>query len=277
MNIIVSAFVSNVNKNDKSIQTYIDLGHNLLLEQINNLKIVFIERHIYNNYFNVGTIYTSFKYENKQLDFVIDKNYIFVFFEKTDNYLYNYANLITHFNINTDNPGKDTLEYMFLQCHKTEWVKIAINLITHIKHEKIVLTLTNNLQFIWVDFGIYHTFNNNTELFLKSFEHLSLVNKSNSNNNKVRIASCINPENTYHSDIYKNIAWYFAGGVFGGSPETLLKFSELMKTECINVIQERKHLMWEVNIWYLIYKKHPELFDSYLCNHNPSIIMNYNQ
>jgi hypothetical protein len=283
MNIIVSAFLTNINKNDKSIQTYIDLGCKLLLEQTNSLKIVFIERYIYNTHFNGGTTHCSFEYENKQFDFVIDKNIIFVFFAKTDNYLYNYTNLITQFNVHTDNPGKDTVDYMFVQCHKTEWVKMAIHLTRHITRESSSSMLNfklnynlydDHLQFIWVDFGIYHMFNNDAELFQNGFEHLTLSN--NSSTNKVRIASCINLENTYHRDIYNYVAWYFAGSVFGGSPEILLRFAELMKMECISIIQERNHLMWEVNIWYLIYKKNLDMFDPYLCNHNSTIIMNYN-
>jgi len=265
MNIVVSAFITAINKNDKSIQNYIDLGDKLLSADITNLKIIFIERHIYTTYFaTIDNVYI-FKYEHKEFEFIIDKNIIFVFFEKTDIYLYNYSDVITNFNIITDNPGKDTLEYMFIQCHKTEWVKMAITLITN-------LNLKNDIfQYIWIDFGIYHQFPT-SEVFLSSFESLKRVNPSNT---KVRIASCINPANPYHSDIYKYVAWYFAGSVFGGLPETLLRFAELMKTECINIIKERKHLMWEVNIWYLIFSKHPELFDPYLCNHNPSIIMNY--
>ena len=34
-------------------------------------------------------------------------------------------------------------------------------------------------------------------------------------------------------------------------------------------------LMWEVNIWYLIWKDYPDLFNPYYCDHNESIILNY--
>ena len=275
MNIIVSAFLTNINKNSKSIQTYIDFGNKLLLENVNKLKIVFIERDIYITYFSIIDKVYTFNYENKLFEFIMNKNIIFVFFERTDNYLYNYIDKITNFNIITDNPNKDTIEYMFLQCHKTEWVKMAIQLITHIKNEHIVLNLTDNLQFIWIDFGIYHIFNNNNELFQNSFENVSVIKYDSIKSNKVRIASCVNPMEPYHSNIYRHIAWYFAGGVFGGSSETLLQFADLMKTECINIINERKHLMWEVNIWYLIYLKHTEFFDPYFCGHDFSIIENY--
>ena len=272
MHIIVSSFISNINQ-QKSIEKYIEYGKILLSDKISNFKIFFIERRIYNTYFNddtdiMKTLYT-FKYEDKKYNYIILDRVIFVFFEKNDNYLYNYINEITQFNINTDNPGKDTLEYMFVQCHKTEWMKIAINLIELIKTEKVI---DDNLQFIWIDFGIFHIFNNET-LFYNEIENMS--SRPMQLKDKVRIGSCIHPTSIYHSDIYKNIAWYFAGGVFGGSADTLLKFANLMKCKCISIIKERNHLMWEVNIWYLIYLKHPELFEPYNCDHNASIIANY--
>ena len=233
MHIIVSAFISNINQ-QKSIEKYIEYGKQLLSDKINNFKLIFIERHVYNTYFNndkdkdkdITQISCEFKYEDKIYNYIICDSVIFVFFEKTDNYLYNYIDKITQFNVNTDNPGKDTLEYMFIQCHKTEWMKIAINLIELIKTKKILSISNDNLQFIWIDFGIFHIFNNET-LFYNEIENMS--SRPMQLKDKVRIGSCIHPSNAYHSDIYKNIAWYFAGGVFGGSAVTILKFAKIMK------------------------------------------------
>jgi len=269
MTIIVSAFISNVNK-QKSISQYIEYGKYLLSDDISNFKIIFIERKIYNEYFHKNNNFCIFNYEEKNYEYTIQANIIFVFFEKQDIYIYNYNDEIINFNVNTDNPSKDTLEYMFIQCHKTEWMKMAIQLTFHIKHENTVLKFNEISKFMWVDFGIYHVFNN-TELFYNAFKNLNKIYTID----RVRIGSCIHPNNKYHTDIYKNIAWYFAGGVFGGSSDVLMRFSQLMKEECVNIIKERKHLMWEVNVWYLIYLKEPELFDTYICNHNESIISNF--
>jgi hypothetical protein len=129
---------------------------------------------------------------------------------------------------------------------------------------------------MWVDFGIYHIFNSE-ELFNNTFQtlynHHNLGKSVRTNN--VRIGSCVDPRNKYHKDIYKQIAWYFAGGVFGGSVNGLISFADLMKEKCLNIIKEKKHLMWEVNVWYLIYLEHQDLFNIYKCNHNASIITNY--
>ena len=152
--------------------------------------------------------------------------------------------------INTCNPTKDSFEYMCIQCNKTEWIREALN-----------LNLFNNEQFIWIDFGIFHILKDFPQKF-KTYE-------------KVRIPSIWNLNMYYRSDIYKDISWYFAGGVFGGNKESLIKFADLMKEECLNLLNKKNHLMWEVNIWYLIWKNNKELFSDYKCNHNQTIINNY--
>lgn len=279
--IIISAFISNINNNNRAISKYIEYGKILMGINYDNLyKVIFIEKTIYNEYFNTENINLNtyyFIYDTKQYEYFIKNKIIFVFFEKINNYLYDYINTITNFNINTDNHSKDTLEYIFVQCHKTEWVKIAIHLIAHIKTINIIYFNNIIQHFMWIDFFIYHVINDNI-LFNKLFKQLynGYYNDDINKTNSVRIGSCIHPNNTtYQPDIYKNIAWYFAGGVFGGNSDSLLLFADLMKKKCINIIQEKNNLMWEVNIWYLLYSTNPELFNLYECNHNSSIIENY--
>ena len=92
----------------------------------------------------------------------------------------------------------------------------------------------------------------------------------------MRIGGIWDVKYIYPIDIYKDIAWYFAGGVFGGNKQTLLQFADLMMTKCIQIIEERNAIMWEVNIWYLIYLEcNIPLFNIYNCDHNSSIIDNY--
>ena len=143
-------------------------------------------------------------------------------------------------------------------CGKTEWVKRAIELNTY-----------NTEQYLWIDFGIYHMINN-SELFERA-----IYNINTKYYNNVRIASCWDPSTSVHPDIYKIITWYFAGSIFGGNKTKLLEFADLMKNKCLSIIEEKKSLMWEINIWYLIYKEHPELFDCYPSDHNIYILANY--
>ena len=76
-------------------------------------------------------------------------------------------------------------------------------------------------------------------------------------------------------NIYKSIHWYFAGGVFGGDSKSLIKFANLVKEKCIETITLNNTIMWEVNIWWIIYKENTELFSIYKCDHDNSIIDNY--
>ena len=154
--------------------------------------------------------------------------------------------------VNTDNPSKDTYDYFTIQCNKTEWVREAIN-----------RNIFKTEQFIWIDFGIYHI--------------LSDINLNNLDKRyqKVRIPNIWDLNIVYNCDINKDICWYFAGGVFGGSKSKLIEFADLVKDKCIEYVEKKQHLMWEVNIWYLIWKENKELFEPYLSDHNQSIIENY--
>lgn len=236
---IVTGFLADQNSN-RSQQKYIDLGLNLLRNH--KLQIVcFIEEAVYLEHFN-----------NEEFP-----NVRFLLFEKGDNYM---TKLDTsQFKLDTDNPNKDTLGYMTTMCHKTEWIRTAIQ-------ENPFSTD----QFIWVDFGIYHVIRDR-ERFYSAIEKASLQKY-----NRVRIASCRDPSNTIiPEDIYRRIAWYFAGGVFGGNTESLLKFAEKTKKKCIDIIESKKHIMWEVNVWYLVYKDYADLFEPYHSLHDISIIEAY--
>lgn len=280
--VLVSAFMTNINNTSyRSTENYIEYGNYLINSKGSaGYKVIFIERDIFKKYFNDDRLDDDneaimyYEYENKKFNYILssNNNIIFVFFEKKDNYLYNYNDRVTQFCVNTDNPNKDTIEYMFVQCHKTEWVKMAIILFSSADFKK--KNNSNCPHFIWIDFGIYHMIND-AYLFNKAIEKIYQEDENNLNN-KIRIASCINPNNiVYHKNIYQVIAWYFAGSVFGGSSEILLQFADLMKEKCINIIHERNHLMWEVNVWYLIFVNNKELFDCYECNHDLSILSKY--
>ena len=237
---IVTALITNINEN-RSIEKYIEYGNQLL--EIDLPKVIFIEKHIYE-------LYYKSKYENN--------NNVFIMTDKSQLYLYNYKDKITNFKVHTNNPKKDTIEYMFIQCNKTEWIKEAIEL-NHFNTE----------QYIWVDFGIYHMIND-TDIFQKYMQ--MAADKTYEN---VRIASCWNPMNCTTINLYENITWYFAGSVFGGNKDKLLLFADLMRKKCMQIICEKNTLMWEVNIWYFIYKENLQLFDCYNADHNPSIIGNW--
>lgn len=239
---IVSAFLTNVN-NYRNPEKYIEYGKKIL--EIKMPKIIFIEENIYNKYLK------DFKYNSTK----------FIFIKKEEMYFYKYLNKIDHKNINTSNVEKDTVEYIMVQCHKTEWVRIAIN-----------NNYFNTKQFIWIDFGIYHIFKDNHELFVECMYKLNEVHYD-----KIRIASghLCNYFMENKVDIFPKIIWCFLGGIFGGNCDFLIIFADLMKQKCLYLIDNYNILPWEVNIWYLIYRDNPLLFNYYIADHDYSMIMGY--
>jgi hypothetical protein len=235
MTTIVSGLLTNVN-HCNNIEKYIINGKKLL--ELNLKKIIFIEEHIFDLYFK------DFKNDNT----------IFYFIKKKDLYFYEYINDLINFNPITDNSEKDTIEYMFVQCNKTEWVRKAIELNPY-----------NSDQFVWLDFGIYYIINN--EDFFYKYIH-SITEKKYNN---VRIASSgydqyyLDIYRKYYNNIYRSIIWFYMGSIFGGNKDKLILFANLMKNKCIDIMKIKKTICWEINIWFIIYNEYPELFDNYKC------------
>ena len=245
---IVSAFMSNIttpqcletNENNRKYTEYF-----IPLLQANVNKIIFIDTTVIDKYIS---------YENH--------NTRIIPFIKESNYLYENMHKITDFYPNNNNPEKDTIQYMFTQCHKTEWIKQAIEMSSEDE--------SSTSQFIWVDFGIKHMCKCSNDEFIRKIERLGQCKYD-----VVRIASIWNPDIEYQNNIYRDICWYFGGSVFGGNKSFLLEFAKEMKSTCLEIINTKQTIMWEVNIWHIIYKKCNFLFMPYQCDHNISIIDNY--
>jgi len=235
---IVSAFFSNVNKrNERNNDDYVNYGISLLKSNIQ--KIIFTDSEMYERIKDL---------ENENTRIFLTK--------KEDIYMYEYIHTLENFNLNTTNASKDTIEFMFIMCNKTEVVRKAIE-----------LNCFQTDQFVWIDFGIKHIFGPD---FSDKVEQLK-----SRQYDKVRIASIWNPNQLFCFDVYRDIAWYFAGGVFGGHKDYLLSFADKTKEMTLDIMLNKKTIMWEVNVWYLIYLKHPELFDWYSSDHNHTILDHY--
>jgi hypothetical protein len=240
---IVSAFMANINyRADRSYDTYLILAKQLLRVEIN--KVIFIDRSVLHHF-------TKFANENTTI----------IPFVKEANYLYEYKDKLPDFELNTKNPGKDSLEYMFTMCYKTEFVRKAIQLNNY-----------NASQFIWLDLGIKHTMNNiSEEEFAKKILRLQYLEYPL----HVRIGAIWNPDRHYRLDLYKDICWCFAGGIFGGNIKSLIQFADLTKETILNTMNEKKTIMWEINIWKLIYNMDRWKFLFYTCGHDNLMIDNY--
>jgi hypothetical protein len=240
---IVSCFLAHSNaRTDRTVDVYLDYGKKLADIQVP--KIIFMDE----------TIIDTIEYD-KQFTVMIP-------FKRDDIYLAKHREEITDFNPVTSFQEKDTIDYMFLMCNKTELVRQAIE-----------VNPFNSDQFIWVDFGIYHLFRDRTQ---DEFE-THITGMTNKVYPSVRIGSIINPDiqRTMHTDIFREVCWVFAGTIFGGDQTALIEFADFMKETTMGIVSHKGTIMWEVNIWYLIYKLHPQIFDMYQCDHNPSVVSAY--
>ena len=170
---------------------------------------------------------------------------------ENDMYLYPYLKDLNHKVKGKKN--KDSNFFFSVMCNKTEWLRQAVE-----------LQLYEGDQYIWIDFGIFKIFNQDVQIsnLEKCYE-------------KVRIAHIWDLNINYSSNIMKEINWYFAGGVFGGNKNKLIQFADIMKQTTLDFIKENNYLVWEVNLWYILYKDHKELFEPYPCDHNNSMVNNY--
>ena len=245
-NTIVTAFISNVNERyEENLIRYYNVGKFLL--KSNAPKIIFVDEGMFHL---IGNEYDK-------------TNTVIIKINKTDMYLYNYIEYLTNFELNTNNNKKDTFEFIFTMCNKTEWMKQAIS-----------LNCFNTDNFIWIDFGIKHIFKCSDDEFIEKINQLKFKNYKN-----IRIGGIWDIHIDYsifNCNIYRDIIWYFAGGVFGGHKSALLEFADMTKEKCIETMKEQNTLMWETNIWYLVYKEATELcFDIYACDHNNTLIDYY--
>jgi hypothetical protein len=107
MNTIVSAFVSSVNNRyNDSITRYYNYGKLLLQSTVP--KIIFVDEIMFD-------LIQEGDYDKK--------NNVIVKINKKQSYLYNYAEHLTTFQLNSTDYSKDTIEFMFTMCNKTEWIK----------------------------------------------------------------------------------------------------------------------------------------------------------
>lgn len=279
---IVTGFVSGINlRKDRDLTKYMELGRELLSVEIPTT--CFIERGVWTEY--VLPLLTSPICEESAFDYVCrggvmdgiarEFRYVvcghvrFVFFEKEDLFLWSYREMASAFSVNTGNPGKDTLGYMMVQCQKVEWMCIAFSLMS-----------SSNDEYVWIDFGVFHMFHGSVDRFqVALFELRNRIDKrvlrEGVSGHVVRIAGCWDPNGPSRGDVYRDVNWTFAGSVFGGGAAAIQEFGLRMREKCLLVLRERNHLMWEINVWLLIYRDFPALFAWYKSDHSPIIFDGY--
>jgi hypothetical protein len=291
--LIVSGLVGGINRRpDRDLNKYIELGRELIAVQIP--IVLFVSSHLVP--IISGRKREDYEKDEKQFQHrkvggVMDgmvKTYTyvqighvwFVYFEKTDLFLWPYRELGHKFAVATGNPSKDTLEYMFVQCQKSEWMSISASLLSDSLLPDSLLpdSLLSDVQMrVWLDFGIFHMFCGSSgdgrkrELFHSALHNMHKVGESEPT--KVVFARCWDPDKYYEGDIYRDINWSFAGSVFYAREDTVIhEFACKMREKCLQILRERNTLMWEVNVWLILYRENPSLFSFYLADHNENIL-----
>jgi hypothetical protein len=275
---IVSGFISNVNqRSDRDITKYLNFGFELMAVEIP--MTIFIEKPVFDanilprlsspyefgefTYRTCGGVMDGIQ---KTYSFVVIGHITFLFFDICDLFLWSSRFMARKFALNTGNPSKDTLEYMMVQCQKSEWMAIATQL--HKQHK----------EYVWIDFGVFHMFQGKIDVFQTELYNLrGRVNIRISQSSKqLLFARCWDPSHHhYYGDIYKDVNWLFAGSVFGGGTDAINQFALKMREKCFQILRERNTLMWEINIWTIIYKENPELFSFYPSDHSEIIFRKY--
>ncbi len=333
---IVSGFISNINtRPDRDITKYLKYGCELMAVEIP--MTIFIERMVFdehissfissdetsfvsfsgessNSYahsslrnFPVGDrLYGEFVYRirggvmdgiQQKYSYVKVGHITFVFFELRDLFLWSYRALGHRFQLNTGNPTKDTIEYMMVQCQKSEWIAIASQLVdglgVGVEYVKNSGELCSQ-EFVWIDFGAFHMFGGKIDIFQTELyklrgrinrrllhpipeRRMSVgINQTGTGGSyRVIFARCWDPNHVYYGDIYRDVNWLFAGSVFGGSANAMQEFALRVREKCLQVLRERNTLMWEINIWVLIYREAPELFALYPSDHSEILFRGY--
>ena len=293
---IVSALMTNINqRGDRNTQKYVDLGYKLL--DVNIRQIVFMERDVFDAHFRVRYLHfhsvdstanvdlsttrpSTFVYEGRAFEYVVYGRITFVFFEKTDMYFHSIRDSITEFEVNTPHPSKDTLDYMFVQCYKTEWVAMAICLDGSLKvaeeRSSRRRVVGDSDIYVWMDFGIRHMYPSDIACDMEIYKLRDRITTGNlEGKNAVYAPSCWNPKCIYYQDIYRQIHWVFAGSVFGGNAGVLIEFAKRTKDKCLSIIREKRRLMWEVNVWYMVFLDCRDMFELYHGDHNASILRGF--
>jgi hypothetical protein len=297
---IVTGFIGGINsRKDRDLTKYMDFGRELLSVEIPTT--CFIERYAWHECILPSITSPiseedSFEYVckggvmdgiHKVLRYVVCGHVRFVFFEKEDLFLWPYQKLASKFGVNTGNPGKDTLGYMMVQCQKVEWVSIALSFATESFATESFATESSSASFmlrpddeyVWIDFGAFHMFRGSVDGFqLALYQLRNRIEKRvlrEGCSKVIRMAGCWEPYRHSGGDIYRDINWTFAGSVFGGGAAAIREFGLRMREKCLMVLRERNSIMWEINVWVLIFLDVPALFSWYKSDHSPVLFDGY--
>lgn len=228
---------------NRSIDTYFEFAKNFILKLPYNL-IIFTDNKKCINFIKNERI------NLKEKTYIYNKS-----FERTYFYKYNdkLNELQTQFKIFNGHLEHETPQYIILNNNKFYFIEKAID-----------LNPFDSSHFIWMDFGINHVAQN-TELINDWIYNVP---------DKIK-QLCINPYTEYEEPkkYFELIHHNTAGGLFSGSKENLLKYSELFKQKTEEIYNENWYQIDEA-VMTLVQKENPDIFDLFYGDYQ-GIISNY--
>lgn len=152
----------------------------------------------------------------------------------------------------------DTSNFLTLMNSKIEFVSKAIK-----------LNPFNTEHFAWIDFSICHVIKNPNNL-----KRLYTFSRSALRDKMFVFPACLSKielERKY-TNIYSSVIWRFCGGFFIGDRESLIEFNNCYRRYYPLFLQETQRLVWEINFWVWLERNNYIYPETYLANHNDSII-----
>jgi hypothetical protein len=182
--------------------------------------------------------------------FIYNKSFEQTYFYKYFDKLYELQKQFKIFNGHLEH---ETPHYIILNNNKFFFIEKAID-----------FNPFNSSHFIWMDFGINHVAKN-TELINDWFYNVP---------DKIR-QMCINPytEEEGPKKYFELIHHNTAGGLFSGSSENLLKYSELFKQKTAKIYNDNWYQIDEA-VMAIVQRENPELFTLFYGDYQ-GIISNY--
>lgn len=152
---------------------------------------------------------------------------------------------------------KDTKEFMILMHAKAELVYKAMEINPfHTNH------------FAWIDFSITYILKNMDKTLL---EIKSLAQRKYQEKPFLAIPGCWS-RGIGLSYLWDSIHWRFCGGFFIGDQQSLSDFYHLYRREYKRILQEKKRMIWETNLWSLLEADHNWSPNWFKADHNDSML-----
>jgi predicted GH43/DUF377 family glycosyl hydrolase len=154
-------------------------------------------------------------------------------------------------------PVKDTVGYFSAILMKSELVARSI----------CEGDIPGDMSAGWLDCGIAHMPGMDEALVKWLPETVGVLSE------KIRIAGIRDPECGTGRDYMTRVHWNFCGSLFIGPQMSMLKFAGAVLRELRRLLS-RGEITWEVNLWALIYARHPHWFSWYQAGFDERILRN---